>query len=90
MSMLQLKHLFYKGVSAWYTQKNMGAHSKPVWRWLIQCNEGGTPFNFTIGRYQPEYMKKWPLSPEVFFYVYFFGYKWYTKNKKGLTGVGEG
>lgn len=78
MSMLQLKTLWCKGVSGWHTQRNMGEHSKPVWKWLIQFNEGGAPFNFTIGRYQPKYRKQWK-TPKVFCYVYFFGNRWYTK-----------
>lgn len=79
MSMMQLKHLFYKGQTAWYTEKNMPPQAKKVWKWLIQCNEGGAPFNFTMGRYQPAYLDKWEQTPKVFFYIYFFGHRWYTK-----------
>jgi hypothetical protein len=57
----------------------MGEHSKKVWKWLVQMNEGGAPFNCNIGLYTKEEMERWPCKNRLFVYVYLFGYRWYTK-----------
>ncbi len=92
MSLLQAIQLlkFVKGITRVYTKWNMPDHAKPLWKWLIQCNEGGTPFNCTLGRYNPDYLKMYPHVPKIFFYVYFLGWSWNTNNKKNLTGTGAG
>jgi len=77
--MLQLKCLFCMGSWGLHTQKSMGEHSKKVWKWLVQMNEGGAPFNCNIGLYTKEEMERWPCKNRLFVYVYLFGYRWYTK-----------
>lgn len=80
MSFMQALQLlkFVKGVTKVYAGKSLGPQSKPVWRWLIQVNEGGTPINFTIGHYTQQYQKAWN-RPKLFFYVCILGKRWMTK-----------
>lgn len=80
MQALQLLK-FVKGVTKVYFGKAIPPHAKPLWKWLIQINEGGTPINFTIGRYQEDYLEKNPHVPKVFMYLYFLGYSWHSNNK---------
>lgn len=78
MSVMQLKNLFCNGVWGIHHQGNMGESAKKHWTWVIQANEGGGPVNFTLGLYTKEDVEKHPTKGRLYFYVYAFGYRWYT------------